>query len=70
MKNSTTKKITTITTKLLNFIEEYMSKNDQLNTRNHISSRGIGSIENRFGTSGLATLIVNKVCFLYITLFN
>ena len=30
MKNSTTKKITTITTKLLNFIEVYMPKNDQL----------------------------------------
>ncbi len=42
MKNSTTKKITTITTKLLKFIEEYMPKIDQLNTRNHISTRGIG----------------------------
>ena len=42
MKNSTTKKITTITTKLLKFIEEYMPKNDQLNTRNHIRTRGIG----------------------------
>ena len=29
MKTRTTKKITTITTKLLNFIEEYVPKNDQ-----------------------------------------
>ena len=41
MKNSTTKKITTITTKLLNFIEVYMPKNDQLNTRIHFSIRAI-----------------------------
>ena len=70
MKNSTTKKITTITTKFLNFIEVYMPKNDHLNTRNHFSIRAIDWIENRFGTSGFATLLLKKVYFLYITPFN
>ena len=43
-----------------------MLKNEQQNTRNHFSSRGIDRVGNRFETSELVTMIVKKVYLIYI----
>ena len=70
MKTSTTKKVTNINTKILNFIEDCMPKNELQNTHNHISSRVIGGIFKQVCNIRSRGQIVEELYSKYITVFE